>query len=341
MTANPPGKESTGAAAARAETSLAATASEPTFSIGAVPVYGDLILAPMAGYGDLPFRSLCREQGSAVSYVPLILAEAVTRQSARNRVLMEFDEAERPVAVQLLSNEVDRLTAAARGVMELGPDLIDLNLGCPARRVVSGGRGAALLRDPALIGHLMAALVAAVPVPVTAKIRLGWDEGHRNYLEVAHVLEDAGAAAIAVHGRTRAQAFGGQADWDAIAEIRTAVGVPVIANGDVRNVADIDAIKEHTGCPAVMIGRAAVGNPWIFARRDIDDVTFDERLAMIRRHLPWMVEIYGEHVAVLSFRKHVVKYVHGLPGATSLRPQLIAAQTVDEVLAVLEARARP
>jgi tRNA-dihydrouridine synthase B len=312
----------------------------PVFQIGALPVYGDLILAPMAGYCDLPFRCLCREYGSAVSYVPLILAESVTRRFDRTRASISFDEAERPVAVQLLGNDPDRLVQAARRGMELGPDLIDLNLGCPARKVVSGGRGAALLREPEQIARLAAALVAAVPVPVTAKIRLGWDHGSRNHVEVAHILEDAGVAAIAVHGRTRAQAFSGSADWDAIAEVRAAVGVPVMANGDVRSVADIGAILEHTGCPAAMIGRAAVGNPWIFSRREIDDVPLAERLAAIRRQLPWMAALDGEHVAVLAFRKHAVKYVQGLEGATALRPQLIAAQTVDEVLALLEARAR-
>lgn len=332
MTGHPPGVPA-------AQESASSAPVPPRWRIGTVPVYGDLILAPMAGYGDLPFRSLCREQGSAVSYVPLILADAVTRRADHNRDLMQFDEAERPVAVQLLGSREEKLTAAARAVMALGPDLIDLNLGCPARRVVSGGRGAALLREPALIGRLAAALVAAVPVPVTAKIRLGWDHDSRNQVEVARILEDAGVAAIAVHGRTRAQGFGGQADWDAIAEVRQAVSVPVIANGDVRTVADIAAIEEHTGCPAVMIGRAAVGNPWIFGRREIDTVPFEERLAMIRRHLPWMAVLYGEHIAVLSFRKHVVKYVQGLEGAAGLRPLLIAAQTVDEVLAVLETRA--
>jgi nifR3 family TIM-barrel protein len=179
-------------------------------------------------------------------------------------------------------------------------------------------------------------LVQALPVPVTAKIRLGWDEQSKNYVEVAHVLEDSGVSAIAVHGRTKAQGYTGRANWEAIAEVKDAVKVPVLGNGDVRTIDDIEAIKTMTGCDGVLIGRAAIGNPWIFARRSISEVGWDERLAMIRRHLLAMVDYYDEHVGLILFRKHVVKYVQGVAGAAALRPRLVSSETPEALLGVLE-----
>jgi tRNA-dihydrouridine synthase B len=304
--------------------------------IGSVPIYGDLILAPMVGVTDLPFRCLCRELGSALSYTPCVLDEAILVQSARTLQMAEFATQEEPVAVQLLGREEDPLLAAALVIQECGPQIIDLNLGCPARHVSWRGRGAALLREPQRIARLMTRLARALAVPVTAKIRLGWDDASRNYLEVAHILEDSGAAAIAVHGRTKEQGYSGQADWQAIAEVRRAVHIPVLANGDVRAVEDIAAIKAATGCNAVLIGRAAIGNPWIFARRNAADVPFSERLVMIRRHLTAMTDYYGPRIGVLLFRAHVLKYVSAIPGAHRMRPLLGASKTAAELLGLLE-----
>jgi len=308
----------------------------PTLMIGNVPIYGDLILAPMAGYTDLPFRVLCREMGSAMSYVPCILDEAVIHGASMTDALLRFSSEERPVAIQLLSKDEDSLAEAGRRLLALDPDFIDLNLGCPARHVSWRGRGAALLCDPRKIGALVSRLTRAVSVPVTAKIRLGWDEESRNYLEVAHILEDGGVAAIGVHGRTKAQGFGGRADWGAIAEVKAAVKVPVLANGDVRTVADIAAIRTATGCDAVLIGRGAVGNPWIFQRRDIAGVSYLERLAMIRRHLAAMVVHYGEPLGVVLFRKHLLKYVQELEGAKALRQRLVTLESPEAVMDLLE-----
>jgi nifR3 family TIM-barrel protein len=309
----------------------------PTFRIGDIPIYGDTILAPLAGFSDLPFRAICREMGSAISYSACITDLAVVHGGPRTAQLADFDDAERPVALQLLGAGEKELLAAADQLLAQRPDIIDLNLGCPARRVVAGGRGSALLRNPPLIGRLMRRLVDALPVPVTAKIRLGWDEASRNYMDVARILEQSGAALIAVHGRTRAQQYGGRADWSAIAEVKRAVSVPVVANGDVRTVQDIDAIKEATGCEAVMIGRGAIGNPWIMARRPIGQVGWAERLATIRRHALWMADYNGERLGVVLFRKHIVRYIQGLPGASQMRPPLLACETVGELFAVLEA----
>jgi len=307
-----------------------------TLMIGRVPLHGDLILAPMAGYTDLPFRVICREMGSAMSYVPCILDEAVIHSPKVTETLLHFNAEERPVAIQLLSKDEGSLTEAAKRLMALEPDLIDLNLGCPAKHVSWRGRGAALLRDPRRIGSLVAHLAQAVTVPVTAKIRLGWDDESRNYLEVAHILEDNGVAAIGVHGRTKAQGFSGHADWRAIAEVKAVVRVPVLANGDVRTVADIAAIRAATGCDAVLIGRGAIGNPWIFQRRDITEVSYQERLAMIHRHLAAMVAHYGEQLGVILFRKHALKYVQELEGAKALRQQLVTLETPEALLRLLE-----
>jgi tRNA-dihydrouridine synthase B len=312
-------------------------AAAPAFHIGSIPIYGDALLAPMAGFSDLPFRVICRELGSAMSYTACITDLAVVHGGERTDQISDFLDAERPVALQLLGSREDELLAAADKLMEQRPDIIDVNMGCPARRVVSGGRGAALLSDPALIGRLIRRLVASLPVPVTAKIRLGWDADSRNYIEVARALEDTGIALIAVHGRTRAQQYSGQADWSAIAEVKQAVSVPVLANGDVRTVEDIDRIRAETGCEGAMIGRGAIGNPWIFARRPLAEVTWPERLALIRRHVLWMSHYYGERLGVVLFRKHVVKYVQGLPSASQVRPTLLACETVGELFGALEA----
>jgi tRNA-dihydrouridine synthase B len=308
---------------------------EPAFCIGSVPIYGTLVLAPMAGYSDLPFRCLCRSMGSAFSYTSCVLDDAVLQWSPRTQTLADFAPAERPIAIQMLGKDEERLLEACRRIMETGPDIIDLNLGCPARHVSWRGRGAALLREPTRIARLMSRLARELPVPVTAKIRLGWDEQSRNYLEVAHILEESGAAAIAVHGRTKEQGYAGRADWLAIAEVKASVRIPVLANGDVRTVADIAAIKAATACDGVLIGRGAVGNPWIFAARDIASVSWPERQAVMRQHLAAMVDYYGERVGVILFRKHVVRYILEMGDATTLRPLLVAGETAEAVLAVL------
>ncbi|MGC9359687.1 MAG: tRNA dihydrouridine synthase DusB [Anaerolineae bacterium] len=308
-----------------------------TWHIGTIPIHGDLILAPMAGFSDMSFRRICREMGSAISYTPCVVDRAVLAEAAGADRTYAFHEDERPVAIQLLSRDPNLLVAAARRLMAFEPDLIDLNLGCPSRRITSGGRGAALLRQPQRIGQLVAALVESVPIPVTAKIRLGWDDASRNYLEVARILEDAGASAIAVHARTKAQNYAGHADWGAIAAIVEAVDVPVIGNGDVRSVSDIADMKAQTGCNAVMIGRGAIGNPWIFARRDLSDVSLEERLRVVSRHVSAMASFYGPRHGTVCFRKHLVKYIRGLPGAAQTRAELMRLESPEEVMATLRA----
>ncbi len=233
----------------------------PVFTIKQIPVYGDLILAPMDGYSDRPFRSLCRELGSAVSYTEFINALDVLQGHPLLEKRLAFLPEERPVAFQIFDSEPGRLLDAALRLQAYQPDIIDINMGCSVQKVSARGAGAGLLREPEKVARIMALLTAALNVPVTAKIRLGWDEQRRNYLEIAQAVEENGGSLLAVHARTRAQAYSGQADWEAIAEIKQAVKIPVVANGDVRTVADIERIKQVTGCEAVMIGRAGGGQP--------------------------------------------------------------------------------
>ena len=217
----------------------------------------------------------------------------------------------------------------AAKLQDMGPDIIDINLGCSIRDIAERGAGAGLLRDPLKIGRIFAQLARTLTLPYTAKIRLGWDDQTRNYRLVARILEETGASLIAVHGRTKAQAFTGQADWDAIAEVKQAVKIPVLGNGDVHTVADIDQLKARTGCDGVMIGRAAIGHPWIFARRDREQISMEERLEMVRRHLARQIDFYGPAGLVL-FRKQTVRYFMNLPHGKNLRVPLLSCATPEE-----------
>ncbi len=284
---------------------------EPVFRIREIPVYGDLIMAPMAGFTDMPYRGITRAFGSALSYTEIVSADGLLYESDRTYKLLKFAPAERPVVFQIFGNNVDQLEVAARRAEALGPDIIDLNLGCSISRIVGKGAGSALLSDPALVGRIVSRLVQVLQVPVTAKIRLGPERTLRNHREVARILEESGVSLIAVHGRTRGQVYSEPADWDAIAEVKQTVRVPVLGNGDIHHVADIDRMKRLTGCDGVMIGRGAVGNPWIFSRRDINTVSLSERLPLMLDHLSRMVDFYGEREGVVQFRKHLIKYLRG------------------------------
>jgi nifR3 family TIM-barrel protein len=304
----------------------------PTFSIGSVPVDGDLVLSPMDGYSDLPFRSLCRERGSAMSYTEFINALDVLQDSPRIERKVVFLPEERPVVFQIYDDDPARLYEAALRLQELKPDVIDVNLGCSTRKVSGRGAGAGLLRTPLKIAHIFQKLSNGLDVPVTGKIRLGWDDDCRNYLLVARVIEENGGSLVAVHGRTKRQGYGGQADWDAIAEIQQALSIPVIGNGDVRSVADIERIKAHTGCQGVMIGRGAIGNPWIFARLDRDQVTLEQVQDTMSDHLERMRSFYGPERGLILFRKHVNHYISPYPLSKDNRRRLFTAERKETFL---------
>ena len=283
--------------------------SKPVFNIGSVPIYGDLILAPMDGFSDLPFRGLCRRLGSALTVTEFINALDVLEGHPRYEQRLAYEPYHRPLSLQLLDDQPERILAAAHLLVpKVQPDLIDINLGCQSKNVTSRGAGAALMRTPDKIARIFQMMSSAFDLPITGKIRLGWDEDNLNYLEVAKIIEDNGGAMVAVHGRTRQQAYRGQARWEPIREISDALQIPVIANGDVQTAADIDAIKEKTGCDAVMIGRAAVGNPWIFSRMDRENVPPETVHQTARQHLDEMVAFYGER-GVITFRKFLKAYL--------------------------------
>ena len=302
----------------------------------AIEVMGDLILAPMDGYSNLPFRSLCREFGSAISYSEFINAIDVPGGHNFVNEKLVFWPVERPVAFQLFDNDPQRLLEAALKLQEYQPDFFDINLGCSDRSVSGRGAGAGLLRTPHLIAEIFQKLTAALDVPLTAKIRLGWDDASRNYLEVAHIIEDNGGALIAVHGRTRQQGYAGVADWDAITDVCRSVRIPVIGNGDVRCVADIERLKQYTGCQAVMIGRAAQGNPWIFARLDRHQVPLDQVHQTMLVHLERMLAFHGEWRGLQLFRKHASCYLNPYTLPKELRQQIMTTSSVDEFKLGLE-----
>jgi nifR3 family TIM-barrel protein len=306
------------------------------FHIGDVPVRGRLILAPMDGFSDLPFRSLCRAHGSALSYTAFVGAAAVLADTEPARRALDFEAAERPVVFQLFDDDEQRLLEAALRLMDRGPDIVDVNMGCSARCVAGRGAGAGLLRDPGKIASLLRRLSAALPVPVTAKIRLGWDDDSRNYLDVARAVEDGGARLLAVHGRTKAQGYTGRADWGPIGEIKAALRIPVVGNGDVASAAEAEARRAETGCDAVMIGRAAMGNPWIFGRRPDRRPSYDQVVATIRAHLRGMQAYYGRARGPVLFRKHLARYLDHLGPDEFSRRELLTAATGAEVEALLD-----
>ncbi len=266
----------------------------PVFRVGNIPVYGDLILSPMDGYSDLPFRSLARRLGSAMSYTEFINAIDVVYGHPHLERKLAYLESERPVVYQIFDDDPERLVKAALKLRSRNPDIIDINMGCSARCVSGRGAGAGLLRTPEKIALIFSRLSKELDIPVTGKIRLGWDDASLNYLDIARIIEDNGGKLIAVHGRTKMQGYTGSADWDAIAAVRQAVSIPVIANGDVKTVADIERIKTHTGCSAVMIARAAIGNPWIFSRLDREQVSPDLLRETMLLHLDSMLSFYGD-----------------------------------------------
>ena len=307
------------------------------FYVRDIPVYGDVILAPMDGYSDLPFRVLCREYGSAMSYTEFVAVEAVIYEAKKAMRMFDYAPAEKPqMSFQVFGADEDKIIEAAQKLEALQPGIVDLNMGCSVPNVSGRGAGAGLLRDPQKIGRIFHRLSHSLRVPVTGKIRLGWDSQTRNYRDVARILEDNGAALIAVHGRTKEMKYGGHADWDAIAEVKQVVKIPVIGNGDVKTAHDIDRMKAHTGCDAVMIARAAIGNPWIFQRRNRDQVSVSEVVQLQKRHLQLMLDYYGDYGLVL-FRKHAVKYIFGLKGAAELRQQLVTCQSPQRFLELIDA----
>ncbi|HVN52932.1 MAG TPA: tRNA dihydrouridine synthase DusB [Anaerolineaceae bacterium] len=302
----------------------------PTFHIDDIPIYGDLVLSPMDGYSDQPFRSLARELGSALSYTEFVNAIDVVNKNPNLELRLRYTPLERPVVYQIFDDDPDRLVRAALILREFGPDIIDINMGCSAKNVSGRGAGAGLLCTPYKISAIFNRLNRELDIPVTGKIRLGWDDSTKNYLEIAKIVEENGGKLLAVHGRTRAQGYTGEADWEAIREVKQAVTIPVLGNGDVRSVADIARIKEKTGCDGVMIGRAAIGNPWIFSRLDRAEIPPDLVRATMVDHLQRMIAFYGSEQGLILFRKHASRYISPYQLEREFRERLLTCESADD-----------
>jgi len=280
----------------------------PNFFVRDVPIYGDTVLAPMDGYSDWPFRSICRALGSAMSYTEFVKVEKILSRSKEPAKRLYYEEAERPITFQIYGDDPDLILKAALQIQPLKPDIIDLNMGCPAKSIADRGAGVGMMPSPSKIAETFKKLTSALKVPVTGKIRLGWDRD-KNYKLIARIVEEEGGSLIAVHGRTKEQRYSGNADWDAIAEVKSTVRIPVVGSGDVRSVSDIQKMKQHTKADAVMIGRAAIANPWIFMGMDREQVPAELLKQTVHEHLQKSIQFYGEEDGQRLFRKYAVQYL--------------------------------
>lgn len=298
--------------------------------IGDIETYNNIFLAPMAGITDIAFRRICKSFGCGLVYTEMVSAKGMYYKSENTAVLTQIDEEERPVAVQIFGSNPDIMAYAAKQLEKDGADIIDINMGCPTPKIVNNGDGCALMKKPDLVGKIIAAVVEGVKIPVTVKIRKGWDEGNANAIEIASIAQENGAKAITVHGRTREQFYSGKADWEIIRKVKKEVTIPVIGNGDIFTPQDAKNMMEETGCDGVMIGRGAQGNPWIFERTIeylksgaiLPEPSVKEKVNMILEHMDKLIELKGEYVGIKEMRKHIVWYLKGLPNSSRLKNQV-------------------
>lgn len=309
-------------------------------NIGGVPLKSHAVLAPMAGVSDRAYRELCVRFGAAYCVSEMVSSKALSFNSKKSEELMEISDLERPCGIQIFGDDPKCMADAAKHALENKPDIIDINMGCPAPKISSNGSGSALMKNPRLCGEIVKAVTAVTDIPVTVKIRKGWDDDSVNAVEVAKICESAGAAAITVHGRTRQQYYKPPVDYDIIRAVRESVSVPVIANGDIDSAERAKEVMDITGCDIVMIGRATLGNPWIFSQINaylenpnvkIHTPDLEERLGVMIEHIGKMVEYKGEHMAMLQARKLVVGYFKGMKGAATLRNEAGKIKTLDDL----------
>lgn len=309
-------------------------------NIGGVPLKSHAVLAPMAGVSDRAYRELCVRFGAAYCVSEMVSSKALSFNSKKSEELMEISDLERPCGIQIFGDDPKCMADAAKHALENKPDIIDINMGCPAPKISSNGSGSALMKNPRLCGEIVKAVTAVTDTPVTVKIRKGWDDDSVNAVEVAKICESAGAAAITVHGRTRQQYYKPPVDYGIIKAVRESVSVPVIANGDIDSAEKAKEVMDITGCDLVMIGRATLGNPWIFSQINaylenpnvkIHTPDLEERLGVMIEHIGKMVEYKGEHMAMLQARKLVVGYFKGMKGAAALRNEAGKIKTLDDL----------
>lgn len=307
--------------------------------IGNITLENPLVLAPMAGVTDLPFRLLCKEQGCGLVYTEMVSAKGIYYNNKNTNILLEVKEEERPVSLQLFGSDPDIISEMAKRIEHLNFDILDINMGCPVPKVVNNGEGSALMQRPDLVAQIVEKTAKAIKKPVTVKIRKGFTMENVNAVEIAHIAQESGAEAVAVHGRTRSQYYSGKADWDIIRQVKEKLSIPVIGNGDVTSPEDVIAMMAQTGCDGVMIGRGLQGNPWLFSRTlaymrdgvmppkpDIDEV-----VDMILRHARMQSEFKGEYLGIREMRKHTAWYTGGYPNSSKLRALVNQVETYDQL----------
>ncbi|MBY2478307.1 tRNA dihydrouridine synthase DusB [Clostridioides difficile] len=312
--------------------------------IGNLELKNKVFLSPMAGVTDLPFRLICKEQGCGLLYTEMINGKALCYDDENTKKMLKIEEEEHPVAVQIFGSEPDFMGRAAEIMNDYSNEILDINMGCPAPKVVKNGDGSALMKNPKLTEKVLKAVVKNSKKPVTLKIRKGWDDNSVNAVEIAKIAESCGISALAIHGRTREQFYTGKADWNIIAEIKNSLNIPVIGNGDVFTIEDSINMLDKTGCDAIMIGRGAQGNPWIFKRINhymntgeiLPEPTLDEKISTAIKHLKLAVEEHGEYVAVREMRKHIAWYLKGLRNSARLRDEINKIEDYQEVVSKLE-----
>ena len=301
--------------------------------IGKVTLENNVIAAPMAGVTDLPFRLLLKEQGVGLTCSEMVSAKAIYYNNKNTEALMKVDERERPFSLQLFGSDPQLMAEMVKRIDDRPYDIIDINMGCPVPKVVNNGEGSALMKNPLLAGQIIEAMAKATDKPVTVKIRKGFDDAHVNAVEMAKIAQESGAAAIAVHGRTREQYYHGKADWDIIRQVKEAVSIPVIGNGDIDSAAAAKAIVEYTGCDGIMLGRGLQGNPWLVSQilTGRDKPTIDEIVEMVLRHAKMQIEFAGEYLGIRQMRKHVAWYTTGYPGSSKLRGMVNQVESMEEL----------
>ena len=312
--------------------------------IGNVTLENNLILAPMAGVTDLPFRLLCNEQGAGLLCMEMVSAKAILYKNKNTEELLTIDPRENPVSLQLFGSDPDIMSEMAKQIEERPFDILDINMGCPVPKVVNNGDGSALMKNPLLAGQIIEKTARAIQKPVTVKIRKGFDDDHVNAVEMAHIAQESGAAAIAVHGRTREQYYSGKADWDIIRQVKEAVSIPVIGNGDIKTAEDVIAMEQQTGCDGFMIARGAEGNPWIFRQilhyfetgEKLAKPTFAEVTEMLLRHARMQLDFKGEYTGIREIRKHAAWYTAGYRNSSKLRGRINEVESYEDLQALFE-----